>query len=624
MTDNTIIASRGYIDGRIAATITSPAGPAVAVIVVCAPFGIEALAAHSATRNLAAAFAERGVACIQFSAPGQGESADLRERPPACRSELLVDEWLAAADSVLTFARTSYSDIPLCAMGLRLGATVAATAAARHGGVDQLVLWATVSGRAFARELKMLGAAGHGTRSDIGGPGVEAGGFALCELDVAALQVLDAASLSVAPARRALVIDRDDVRSGPKVVDRLNSLGVQVDAPTLGGYAAMRLDDPELGTVPFATLAAIAAWVEQGTRSGDGPRAATSRSGEPAVSLCRTMRLDHLGAHVDEEPVDLELVDGDSLVGVISRPAFEADETLPAIVVLATGSNPACGPGRLNASLARRWAAAGHPVLRIERRERNVGHDHGLGDAYGDAQVADVAALARTVRTTLGRSTFVAVGTCSGAWVAFHAAHGSTTVGLSNDRATLVGIASLNQIIFNDDTWSTTEESPALAIKARYELAQTLRDPRRWGVILRGDVPVRPAVQRLARFVSMRTRAATALVRARLTGAEPDGVAAMIERIAAHGITQLYVMDAAETGLGYLRVHAPRQLAQLNERGSLRLCVAEGLGHTFGSRQAQRWLADTLDRELRTLGLRIGTPPIPTTPTKTGAATTRA
>ena len=610
-----ITEKRGYIQGRIASTVSAPIDHPNAVVVLCAPFGIEALASDAVMGYLARTFATAGVLCIQVAPPGHGDSAELAVCPTSGQPELLVDEWLSAIDSALSFARSHAPNVPLCALGLRLGATMVATVASRRGDVDQIVLWAPVSGRAFTRELKMLGASGS-VRGE--GAAVEGGGFYLGGDDVAAMQTLDIATLHQRPARRVLVIDRDDVRSASKVIDRLNWLGADVEAPAIAGYAAMRLDDPERGELPAAAIVAITSWFDAGECAMPDcalPDCAMPNP-QPSVhgnTLCSTMQVTHGGVRIEEEPVRVALTDADSLVGVVSRPAIVVDPTLPAMVILATGSNPACGPGRLHVALARRWSAAGHTVLRLERRHDHVGFDHGLGGAYGDAQVADVKTIARYLRTNLDRDTFVAIGTCSGAWVAFHAAQGIGATPADAQAAQLIGFASLNQIIFDDDTWTTTEESPALAMKARYELTQTLRDPRRWGAIVRGDVPIRPAVHRLGRFVSLRMSAVTKRFRARLTGAEARGPGVMMEQIAASGIAQLYVMDAPETGLGYLRVHAARTLAQLANRHSLRLVVAEGLGHTFGSQHAQQWLINAIDPELQALGIRVGTvAPIPT------------
>ena len=201
------------------------------------------------------------------------------------------------------------------------------------------------------------------------------------------------------------------------------------------------------------------------------------------------------------------------------------------------------------------------------------------------------------MRVKLGVKRIVLVGTCSGAYTAYRAARSGRL------EANVLALVSINQIIFDDHAWTTEADSPAYAIKARYELGQALRHPSRWVDVLRGDTPVIPALRRLARFSALKVRVTCTTGFARLLGrAMPAyGVAADMQAIEAHGIRQTYVFDEAETGLGYLRLHTDASMVELETSGRIRRDVVSGAGHTFGPERAKRWLIETLDAALADL-----------------------
>jgi pimeloyl-ACP methyl ester carboxylesterase len=125
--------------------------PRAAGVLLCNPFGEEALRAHRIYRVLATQLERTGHHVLRFDYGGTGDSmGDSRS--------VSVDGWLAdlgvAADELCAVT----GGRKVVAVGLRLGGTLAALAAARGGlRLRHLVLWdPIVDGAAYLRELAAM------------------------------------------------------------------------------------------------------------------------------------------------------------------------------------------------------------------------------------------------------------------------------------------------------------------------------------------------------------------------------------------------------------------------------------------------------------------------------------
>jgi pimeloyl-ACP methyl ester carboxylesterase len=119
-------------------------------IVLCCPLGHEYLRAHRAFRNLAVALAGRGYHVLRFDYFGVGDSSG--EAAEVSLHQCLEDLGAAIEELKDTAGVTRVSLI-----GLRMGATLAAMAAARRRDIDRLVLWdPALDGRGYIEELTTL------------------------------------------------------------------------------------------------------------------------------------------------------------------------------------------------------------------------------------------------------------------------------------------------------------------------------------------------------------------------------------------------------------------------------------------------------------------------------------
>ena len=128
------------------------------------------------------------------------------------------------------------------------------------------------------------------------------------------------------------------------------------------------------------------------------------------------------GPDGEEVAEEITYMGPDRLFGIVSRPSGPAPSTT--VILLNSGRIDHIGPGRLWVELARSWAGAGVPVVRVDLA--------GLGDSparpgrsaglvYSPEALDDVAAVAHAV-SPADPSAVVLMGLCSGAWHSVQAA----------------------------------------------------------------------------------------------------------------------------------------------------------------------------------------------------------
>ena len=130
---------------------------------------------------------------LRFDYHGTGDSAGSDTDPGR------VAAWIDSIASAVTELKRRSGVSHIALFGVRLGATLAAQAATRLGGVDSLVLWAPCTGRAFARELRAASANRGGASMDGAAGDAEALGYRYTAQTLQDLQALDAGP---APWRR--------------------------------------------------------------------------------------------------------------------------------------------------------------------------------------------------------------------------------------------------------------------------------------------------------------------------------------------------------------------------------------------------------------------------------------
>ncbi|MBK1656922.1 alpha/beta fold hydrolase [Paracraurococcus ruber] len=521
-------------------------------VVLCAPFGQEALATHRGWRALAEALAAAGLAALRFDYPGAGDSAGDDGQP-------CLDAWTDATLAAAAWLQreAGLAQVMLC--GLRLGALLAATAAGRQPGlVHGLMLLAPpASGRVHARELAMAaGSAADGAA--IGFDGIEVAGFRLHEADCARLATVDLGEAAAAAQAQRLLLATPFRAAGraDQAAARLGARHLEFDHMPFQGCDGF-LRPAHESVTPLADFRAMARWAACGAPP-------CARAVQPAAAA-------RLALPGTGEETALRFGPGGALAGILCEPGWRRPDA-PALLILNAGANPHAGNGRFAVRLARHAAALGIASLRMDA--------HGIGDSdgedaaaapleaalFGDAAIADVAAALDALEAR-GHARCIAVGICSGAHNAFQAA-------LRDAR--IAGLALANLPAFD----RAAGGAPALDGGPPPGEHPLLRRPR---MLLRRLVAEfdRLAADRLGR------------------AGGPDRARSWLRRLQRRGVTLLLAYSRDDRSLRELRAHFGRHGRTLPRAAPMRCVILSGTEHSLTPRAMQDEFIGHLDAQLR-------------------------
>ena len=470
------------------------ARPARLGLVLCSPFGYEAICTYRVLRH----FAEpprRGRASRRCASTTTARAT----RPATIASPDRLAAWVASVGHAVDALRAHADVEQVVLLGVRLGGHDRdAGRRSTASDVDSLVAIApVVAGKAYVRELRAL-------QMSTG----------------AACRRRPTSSSKRACSRRSGSRSRPRRRrtsrpSTSRALERLPAPAVLLlerdDLPGRRGLAAApRRARRGRRAAPAAGLRRHGAGrrVRQGAR-GDGAARRSSGSacappccGVPDVAEARDRsRARARRARIGGVIESAELVDEDGrLFGVLSTPAAPPPARR-GLLLLNAGAVHHIGPNRLYVNLARRWAALGHAVLRLD-----VG---GIGDSLPRARSAPRTSSTPTTPATTSRRGLAflrrqpgvtevhALGLCSGGYNAFKAA----VAGVPLD-----GVLLINPLTFfyKPDRPLAEAEDQVIFEASRY--FRRLRDVDAWTKLLRRGVDLRIAGRTLTRFFADRLR----------------------------------------------------------------------------------------------------------------------
>src|SRR5882672_4820949 len=118
-------------------------------VVICQPFGYEAICAHRGVRAFAEAIVAAGMPALRFDYLGTGDSPDID--PEADQIHIWTQDVLAAANEL----RLQTGVRQVCLLGFRLGALLATLAASQVSSVSGLIAVSPIlTGRRYLPELR--------------------------------------------------------------------------------------------------------------------------------------------------------------------------------------------------------------------------------------------------------------------------------------------------------------------------------------------------------------------------------------------------------------------------------------------------------------------------------------
>jgi len=548
--------------------------------VLCPPIGWEGIQSYESVRRLAVELAAAGFPTLRLAYDGTGESPGSDEEPGR------VAAWLESVRRAILALSALPTVTAVGLVGVRLGATLAASVAGSTE-LATLVLWEPcVSGAQYTREMEIVASAAPRAPAAGSPRGIEAGGYRLTPETVADLGKLDLTKVVPQGNPAVLLVCRDDRPPllAKKLAQSLEAAGRSVALEQLPGHKEA-LTYPEKAVVATRILERIRAFaVERSSVAGDAASSPPASPDPPLLALDGQA----LVGGLRHRPI--RFGPAGSLFGVVTEPRSAGAAQKP-LLLLTGGVVPRTSVNRMYVELATRLAEKGHTVLRMDVSgicESPPAEGAAPNEPHAASLLDDVRAAVEVLLASTGHDTVGLLGLCSGAYATFQTA-------LADPR--VISATLLNPEVFHlrggSTRFSETEQS-----NAAKHYRQSLTDPAAWKKLLSGKANLRYIVG----FVGARVGTALAARRDRLVAwrrRAPQGVAGDLHRLLSRGVTLAIVVAEGDPGYDPLMAHLGDDRAAL-ERMGLRLKVVPGPDHTFNDFSVRpplvEWLVDVLSR----------------------------
>lgn len=569
-------------------------------LVICNPFGYEAICSHRSVRTFAEAAAASGVPTLRFDYVGTGNSDDLD--PSAEQISIWTQDVLAA---VRELQRASGVE-RVCLLGFRLGALLASLAAAQCEAVTSLILVAPViSGRRYLRELRTVHLAASQnavvaptpsalTEESSTEESFEVSGFALSPATIRTLTAVDMTSISVAPAQRILILDRTDLPAAARWNELLCGLGVRTKYLCLPGIVQMIWTAPHFATVPGTMISVMSSWLSpQMQSSGSAASAAANatwrqRPVDPAMGSLRLADPSAPQASLTEQPVFFG--PAETLFGIVTQPR-SGEVRRRAVVFVNDGATYHIGANRINVALARRWACRGYVVLRMDISglgESAPRPGRPSNEVFPPSALEDIRAAIDLLRAEYGARDVTLVGLCSGAYHALRAA----VAGLPINQILLIN----PQNFFWKEGMSISDMQLVEVLSGPGKYRERMLSSKNWRKVLTGRADVR-------RIASVHLRHAwftfTSILRdvaRRLRIRVPQDLGRELQEVTARGVQVVFVFSRGEVGIELLKLQAGSSVERIRDR--CRVHIIDGADHIFSQRIPRQQLENILSEEL--------------------------
>jgi alpha-beta hydrolase superfamily lysophospholipase len=402
-------------------------------LVICAPFGYEAICARRSLRRFAERASELGIPAIRFDYGGTGDSEDLA--PETDQLEAWVGDIRAAIEQLRQ--RTGTTRIAL--VGIRLGALLAALAS-QTAPIDDLIMIAPVLiGRRYLSEIRTTQLAASmardahadaDTRPEAGTPKppvgqLEVSGFSMSAATTASLATIDLTRSEGPLAARSLIVDNERLPTSKAWAESMITRGQAFKYLALPGVVEMIMTAPQFASVPAAIVKASFEWLLEtplasNTRvqlpaprkDGDQPLTLNA-SAEPAAQGAPT-------AMLSEQPVAFG--DDGALFGILTEPLSPAPRR--AVVLVNAGADYHIGANRMYVDLARDWARHGFVVLRFDLAgigDSATRRNRPTDEVFPPQAMNDIRAAIALIQTRYQIEDITIGGLCSGAYHALRA-----------------------------------------------------------------------------------------------------------------------------------------------------------------------------------------------------------
>ncbi len=410
--------------------------PPRAALVFVHPLFEEKKSAHRILVDTARTLAAAGVAVLRFDLAGCGDSEGALD---AQSPSVWQDNICAAA----RYLAQRLPDTPLGVLGVRMGGTLALSAAIAIPAIKILALWEPVPDGAawlrerlrqrLVREMLASGRAGDGTAAATGAEqqSLDVDGFRLSPRLAQDIETINVSSPDAVNFNGSVLILKIGSASRPAAAvealcTRLNTNNAAAEIrhvrapPFWNRLEPQPCPEAAATTLDWLTSVLSIAASTTGTKGEDAENGAAIRTPglNPAPNGSVEKQRDDFALHTGEQPLTFG-AHGRRLHGIL-HPACHTDRDparIPAVLFLHGWGAYRIGPHRMFVHAARFFAGQGNPVLRFDFAGR--GDSEGVTeDATIDSMAIDAGRALATLRDAAPDHPLVILGMCSGAKVA--------------------------------------------------------------------------------------------------------------------------------------------------------------------------------------------------------------
>ena len=565
-------------------------------VVICQPFGYEAICAHRGMRAFAEALAEAGMPSLRFDYLGTGDSPDIDRE--ADQLQIWTQDVLGAVKEL----RRQTGVQRICLLGFRLGALLASLAATKNGSISALIgVSPIVSGKRYLRELRVMrlaasmGANAANSAEPRGklADGMEVSGFSLAAATLDSLQNVDLSGLQSVLPQMLVINGATMAASGGKV----QSLEAQRRTThlVLPGAVEMLMTPPQFAQVPKEMIEASLDWLSKLPQHASASIDRDSRrqiNATDALGLSNILALPGGGAPPNNARTEMPVFFGtdELLFGVLTQPAI-GEIRRRAVILLNAGADHHIGASRLYVSMARRWAQHGYAVLRMDLG--GVG-DSGTrpgrinDDVFPLEAIDDIRAAIDFLRSTYGIRDVTLAGLCSGAYHAL--------------RSAVAGLPVNHILMVNPQNyfWRRGETLQGL------QLAEVVHNPgiyrermlslAAWKKLFTGQVNIARIVKIYLQHPLLVAESWLRDQARRLHIRLPNDLGRDLEEVVARGVRVSFIFAQGEPGLELLKVQAGNSVKRLAGRCHIR--ALKSGDHVFTRSDAREIMENVVSDEL--------------------------
>jgi pimeloyl-ACP methyl ester carboxylesterase len=539
---------------------------------MCNPLGFEQLGTHRAWRDLADRIAAQGRPTLRFDYDGVNDSLGSEVCPDR------INTWVTNVKQAVDFLRSTCHVEEVALVGLRFGATLASLAAAQIDGVEELVLMApVVTGRTYVRELRLVAdawwsAASPMSRKEHNNEHLDVIGDRIYKGTLDTINKIDLRKIKEPLAKRVLVLDPGARPEIQKLVETFNDLQLDVTHSLYEGNDEF-LRDSVLTVTPEDAFAKITDFLsDHGNIAG--------KNSPPQLKACFACN--------DFRETAIRFGPGQALFGILTEPVDPSNK-YPTVMLLNTGPNLHVGNGRLSVILSRHLALWGITSLRFDlagigESEPVAGRSSGL---YTLDALADVKQALDVLEPKSNGHGTIAVGLCSGAFLALHAA-------IDDRQITGSIIVNLQRFVWKEGTslqvaGKRTKRSTRFYVRA-------LGRRQTWVRIFKGEGDIVSTVSTLSLRFLRKIRGSNGAAEA---GTPHDHIRKAIKRVAEGGTYLRFWYSEDDPGLSELEEYFGKDGRQLASLPNVKIETLPGADHSLNSYAARMQFIAMVEAFLR-------------------------